>query len=303
MDTELTLLRDTPPWDWPGDAGRTFRKFLNSRKADAADRLIAAELAGDYTVIDNDLANVLLTVLRNREEPEDLRAAAAASFGAVLEGADTEFDEESGEFDDPEMVPISLGQFRSIRDTLQQLYADESIPKLVRRRILEASVRAPEPWHAEAIGKAYASGDHDWVLTAVFCMQYIKGFDKEILDALENPDPEIHYEAVRAAGEKELDAAWAHVSKLAQDESTPKDLRIAAIVAAGQIRPREAQEFLFELTDSTDEDIAEAADEALSFIGEEDDEEDEEDEFEDEDEDEDFEDEEDEEEDEEEGLF
>jgi len=271
MDLQLTLLRDTPPWEWPRDAGRTFRRFLNNRKADAADRLTAAELAGDYTVIDNDLTNVLLTVLCNREEPEDLRAAAAASFGAALDGASTELDPESGEFDDPEMVPISMGQFRTIQNALRRLYADESAPKLVRRRILEAAVRAPEPWHTEALAKAYASGDRDWILTAVFCMQYISGFDAEILEALHHRDSEIHYEAVRAAGDNVVDAAWPHVSQLAQDDRTPKDLRIAAIEAAAQIRPREAQEFLWELRDSKDEDIVDAAEEALSFIGEPDD--------------------------------
>lgn len=268
MDLELRILRDTPPWEWPGDAGRTFRKFLNNPKADAADRLIAAELAGDSTVIDNDGADVLLNVLRNAGEPEELRAAAAASFGPALEAADIEFDEEIREFDDPDSVPISLSQFHTVQDALRRLYADGSLPKLVRRRILEASVHAPEPWHAEAVGRAYGSGDPDLVLTAVFCMQYIRGFDKEILESLGNPNPEIHYEAIRAAGASCLDAAWPHVSKLAQDETTPKDLRIAAIEAAGQIRPHDAQEFLYDLTDSTDEDIAGAAEEALSYVGE-----------------------------------
>jgi hypothetical protein len=68
---------------------------LKDRAADPADRLIAAELAGDLTVIDNDLANVLLAVLRNKEEPEELRARRRLPSGP-LEVAFTEFDEESG---------------------------------------------------------------------------------------------------------------------------------------------------------------------------------------------------------------
>ena len=46
-----------------------------------------------------------------------------------------------------------------------QALFDSSIPKQVRRRILEASVRAPEDWHQNAIRAAYSSGDKDWMLT------------------------------------------------------------------------------------------------------------------------------------------
>lgn len=60
------------------------------------------------------------------------------------------------------------------------------------------------------------------------------------------------------------------------------NLRIAAIEAIGSIRPEEAQDILFELKDSKDEDVAEAAHEALSVILPED--EDDEKDFEDDDE-------------------
>jgi hypothetical protein len=262
---DLNILLDTPPWEWPKDAGRTFRKVLKDRLAKPSDRLIAAELAGDFTVIDNDLANVLLNVLRDSTEPDDLRAQAAISFGAALEVAWTEIDEDMEEFDDPEMVPISVGQFRTIQETLRRIYSDAGTPKLVRRRALEGSVRAPQDWHQDAIREAYATGDPEWVLTAVFAMHYVRGFEKETLEALQSTDPEIHFEAVVGAGSKELDAAWPHVLGLATHAGTEKDLRIAAIGAIGAIRPGEASPFLLELADSEDEDIAGAADEALSM--------------------------------------
>jgi HEAT repeat protein len=137
-------------------------------------------------------------------------------------------------------------------------------------------VRAPDAWHEGAVGAAYSSGDKEWRLTAVFCMRWVGGFDRQILDALKSADPQVHFEAVQAAGEWELDAAWPHVVKLAQDASTPKALLIAAIGAVGSIRPAEALEILVELADSEDEEIAEAADEAMSMaegFAEEDDEE------------------------------
>jgi hypothetical protein len=130
---------------------------------------------------------------------------------------------------------------------------------------LEASVRAHQTWHRDAITYAYSSGDKDWMLTAVFSMRWVRGFDDQILAALKSADPEIHYEAVNAAGNGELDAAWSHVVELVNDAATPKPLLLAAIGAVGSIRPAEAGNILVDLADSEDEEIAEAADEAMAM--------------------------------------
>jgi hypothetical protein len=256
---DLKTLMDTPPWDWPKDAGKIFQKILNDSRAEESDRLVAAELAGDSTVINDDLADALMAIIRHADEPEKLRARAAISLGAVLEQADTDG------FEDPDDVPISERTFRNIQDTLHRLYLDNSNPKEVRRRILEASVRAPKDWHQNAITAAYSSGDKDWILTAVFSMRWVRGFDNQILEALRSADPEIQYQAVNAAGNWELDAAWPRIVVLLNDAGTPKPLLLAAIGAASSIRPQEAQEILIDLAASDDEEIAEAADEAIAI--------------------------------------
>ncbi len=196
--TDLKVLLDTPPWDWPSDAAETFQQILTDKQAKEADRLIAVELAGDYTVINDTLAVTLLNVIGSADQSTEMRARAAISLGSALEGAD-----EDG-FDEPDDVPISESMASKIQGTLHQLYLDQGIPKEVRRKIFEASVRSPLDWHKDAIRKAYSSGDRDWKLTAVFAMGWIRGFDKQILEALENSDPEIHLEAVEAAGNWEL---------------------------------------------------------------------------------------------------
>ena len=81
---DLKTLLDTPPWDWPTDAGRMFRKILIDQRADESDRLVAAELAGDFTVINDDLAHTLLTVVGSDDEPEQLRASAIGFIGIEL---------------------------------------------------------------------------------------------------------------------------------------------------------------------------------------------------------------------------
>ncbi len=256
---DLKILRDTPPWDWPSDAGERFQEILRDQRASDSDRLVAAELAGDLTIINDELADSLIAIISSQNEPEQLRARAAIALGAVLEQADTDG------FEDPDDVPITQRKFRSIQASLQKLYFDNSILKEVRRRILEASVRAPENWHHDAISTAYSSGDKDWKLTAVFSMRWAAGFNDQILEASKSADPEIHYEAVEAAGNWELDAAWPHLVALVQDARSPKALLIAAIGAIASIRPAEAPEILIDLADSDDEEIAEAAEEAIGM--------------------------------------
>jgi hypothetical protein len=74
------------------------------------------------------------------------------------------------------------------------------VPKMVRAAELEASVRAAEDWHADAVRAAFASSDDDWKLTAVFCTGYVPGFDGQILESLKSKNPDVCYEAVVAAG-------------------------------------------------------------------------------------------------------
>jgi len=255
----LKILQDTPPWDWPKDAGKRFLQALTDRRANPSDRLIAAELAGDLVVMNDELADSLTAIVRNPDEPEQLRATAAIALGPVLERADTDG------FDDPDDVPITKRTFRHIQDSLQKVYFDSTAPKEVRRQVLEASVRAPESWHQNAIGTAYSSPDKDWKLTAVFSMRWVRGFDGQILEALKGADPEIHYEAVHAAGNWGLAAAWPQIVAIVNDAGAPKHLLLAAISAVAGIRPAEALETLSDLAESGDEDIAEAAQEAIAM--------------------------------------
>jgi hypothetical protein len=254
---DLKILQDTPPWDWPSDTGKRFQEVLTDPRANESDRLIAAGLAGDMTVINDELADALMTVVRSPDEPEPLRAQAAIAFGPILEQSDID------RFEDPDDLPIAERTFLNIQDLLQQLYSDHSIPKEVRRRTLEASVRAPQSWHEDAILTAYRSGDKEWMLTAVFSMRWVRGFDDQILEALKSADPEIHYQAVQAAGVWELAAAWPHVVGLITDAAVSKPLLLAAIDAAASIRPSEAGPILVDLSDSDDVEIAEAASEAM----------------------------------------
>ena len=126
-------------------------------------------------------------------------------------------------------------------------------------------MRAPQNWHEDAVRAAYGSDDEVWRLTGVFCMRFVRGFDEQILEALDSNNPDIHYEAVRAAGAWAVDAAWPHVTALVTAPNTDKPLLLTAIEAVGAIRPQQAAEILDDLADSDDEDIAEAVLEATAM--------------------------------------
>ena len=266
---DVKTLYDTPPWDWPDGANTVFLGILLDGQAAESDRLLAAELAGNFTVIDEELVAGLLSVLRSGAESEELRIRAVISLGPVLDYMDMEG------LEDPDEALISEKTFYRIQDSLRELYRDAAVPEKVRRKILEASVRAPQEWHKDAIRAAYAGGHEAWKLTAVFCMQYVRGFDKQILEALNSKDPDIHYEAVCAAGNWEVSKAWKHIKALVTSATTEKSLLLAAIDAVASIRPHEAGTVLSDLLASNDEDIVEAVHEALAMaegLSEEDDE-------------------------------
>ncbi len=256
----LRRLKDTPPWEWPPDAAEILLDALRDPGTSEADLEVAAELGGDYVVVNDELVEALLAILRSDERSEKVRGLAAISLGPVLEEADV------GTFPgDLDELPIEQETLEAIRTTLRALHTDPGVPSEVRRRILEASVRAPEEWHAEAVRTAYASDDELWRLTAVFCMRFIRGFDALILDALASTHAETHREAVLAASNWEIEAAWPHVKAIVMSEGMDKELLLAAIEAVGSIRPEEAGVRLVDLADSDDEDIAAAVEEALTL--------------------------------------
>jgi HEAT repeat protein len=271
---ELKIFKDIPPWEWPEDAAQIFLGVLGDDRTDESERLLAVELGGDFVVINDELVDALLAIVHNGKDSESLRARAAISLGPALEYAYMDG------FEDAEDVPISENKFHEIQESLCKLYMDTDVPQEVRRRILEAAVRAPQDWHQDAIREAYSSADESWRLTAVFCMGFVRGFNDQILEALGDENQDIHYQAVCAAGNWELDAAWSHIATLITAQDTDKYLLLAAIEAVAGIRPQEAAEILFDLSDSEDEDIADAAYEAMTmsevFLDPEDDDEDDE---------------------------
>ena len=103
----------------------------------------------DFVVINDELATTLLSIVCDANESPELRGRAAIGLGPALEAAHIYA------FDDPDEVPISEDTFQQIQTSLQTQFLNTKVPKEVRRRVLEASVRAPQDWHYEAVHSIY----------------------------------------------------------------------------------------------------------------------------------------------------
>jgi HEAT repeat protein len=91
------------------------------------------------------------------------------------------------------------------------------------------------------------------------------GFEQEILDALNSPDPDIRAQAVEAAGNQDVAAAWPCILSILESPRPDKDLLLVAIGAAAAIRPEEASEVLAGFLESTNEEVVAATEEALAM--------------------------------------
>ena len=161
---DLKILAETPPWEWPEDVDRVLLAVLTDGRADTDDRILAADLAGEFSVINDALADALLTILQSKDESEEIRGTAATSLGPVLEY--TEVDGFDDDLDDDN--PVSEATIDHIQKSLRRLYMDAGVPENVRRRVLEASVRSRQDWHQDAVRAAWSGNNPKWRLTAVF---------------------------------------------------------------------------------------------------------------------------------------
>lgn len=266
--TELQQIYNTPPWEWPETVTTLFLNALQDPHVDEADRLLAAEMAGDFVAIKDDLAKALLDIVEDNRESIELRSKAVISFGVALDYIYFDMDE-FAEVDEYNDFAVSEQMYQRILESLKSLYFDGTVPELVRRRTLEASVRSPQEWHCGAVRAAYQSQEKNWLITAVFCMQYIKGFQQEILEALQSKIPEIKYLAIQAAGNWGVTEAWPDIRNVLRNQDADMNLLLTAIDASVDIGHHEAIGVLNDLlAHSSNDDITEAAYEALAMLDE-----------------------------------
>ena len=184
--------------------------------------------------------------------PGRVRARAAISLGPAS-------DADIQRFEEPEYSSIGERTFAKIKASLRALYTDGGVPENVRRGILEASVRAPQRWHEDAIQpRTPAATSPDRGLRHAL----IPGFNEEIVEALDSDNEDIRTKrSSRPEAPRQWLAPWPRVVALVPSRKTPKHLLLAVIEAVASIRPPEAPEILDDLLDSGDEEYVAAVEE------------------------------------------
>jgi hypothetical protein len=260
------MTRDAPPLDGFDDATRELVVALWSDDPAVREHTIE-EIA---PVVDDGLARELLRFARDPAGGEKERGQALIALGPALEECRDEELPDGGLESPPAgaegwwELPLSSEGYREVTEDLRRIYHDGSLPKLVRRRAVEAAVRAPRDWHREAAAAAWRSDDPEWRLTAVFLMGHLPGFQDEILEAFRGRDPVIRREAMRAAGRSATgEVLAADLLAIAADRVADRDDRLAAIAALADHQPDEAAGVLDRLVDDPDPEVAAAAREAL----------------------------------------
>lgn len=177
-----------------------------------------------------------------------------------------------GEYD-----KIPEGEILPVQETLAELWGNSHEAFEIRRSALESLANSQHAIVPNAIQIAYDSDDKLLNLSAIIAMgrTYDKQWRDIVLDELDNDDPEIRFEAVRASGELTLSDEDA-VMKLAQIiQEDDRAAKLMAIWALGEIGSQQAINVLDDLghdsSDSDDEELISAIEEAYSnasFMGE-----------------------------------
>ena len=101
-----------------------------------------------------------------------------------------------------EYEEIAEEEINPVQNTLIDIWNDQSLPVELRRRALEAISNGSHDIVPKAIRQAYKSDDTLMTISALFAMgaSYDNQWDELVLKELDNANPEIQYEAAKAAG-------------------------------------------------------------------------------------------------------
>lgn len=142
---------------------------------------------------------------------------------------------------------------------------------LVRRRALEALGFASQPDIQQFIQKAYDSNDEEWLQSALFAMgrSCDQRWASSVLQMIDHPDPTVRFEAIRAAGELEIQDARDLLFDILEEGTDDDELYYAVIWSLSKIGGEGVRSLIESSIDETDDEeeiqILEEALENLDF--------------------------------------
>ncbi len=186
-------------------------------------------------------------------QTSDVRAAAASALGKyVYLGEMEEIDAE-----------IQTLVEQALLDTVR--LANESLE--VQRRAVESLAFSSREGIDRIIEAAYYHDDELMRVSAVFAMGCSSNpkWGKIVISELENDSSAVRFEAARACGELGIKSAVGRLIRMVNEDADP-EVQGNAVWALGQIGGKKAGDALEQLTQSSNEAIREAAEEALEEL-------------------------------------
>jgi HEAT repeat protein len=228
------------------DFGQVFR--LLTKDSDPEVRASAA--SGLWEDKDKQDIELLLDMMQNDAQPS-VRAAAASALGNAASQAEMD-----------ELDPVQAG--RLISALLEAYTNDQDFE--VRQRALESVSYVSAAPIPDLIRAAYDSTELRLKVAAIFAMgrSCLPQWQEIIAKELASSEPEIRFEAVRAAGEMEDEELVWPVARLIADED--EEVRLQAVDALGKIGGDLAERTLLGLAESGDDAVREAAVDALEWL-------------------------------------
>jgi len=171
---------------------------------------------------------------------------------------------------------VLLGELETIRADLYEQIVKHLISIVegidharVKQRALESLGYSSQPSIPGLIQNAYLSNDPGWVTSALCAMgrSADDAWAAQVDKMLSSPDPDVQFEAVRAAGELELTGSREKLLAALDDGVDDEEIRLALIWSLSQIGGDEVKEKLDELlNDATDDDEVEWIEKAIDNL-------------------------------------
>lgn len=233
--------------DIEADFNRLFRYLLDDEDAEVREHAID----GLWEDEDAALINPLIGAMRS-DAAARVRAAAASSLGRYVLLAETK------------RIPSERGE--QIAEALLAVVRNSGEDQLVRRRAIESISYRGDETVRDIVESAYASEEAKMRATAVFSMGRSADpyWRRTVAQELWSPDPQMRFEAARAAGELEYKVAVPRLIELLEDAD--REVQDASITALGQIGGKAAREALVGLLEGDDEVARELAQDALDEL-------------------------------------
>jgi HEAT repeat protein len=196
-----------------------------------------------------DLVDPFLEFLTD-DKSEVVRVAAATALGIYLYLG--------------EMEELSEEETHKVEEALLTAYHSQDTLE-VRRRALESLGFSASPEAAVAIDDAYESEEDLLKVSALFAMG--RTLDSErwaetVAADLNHADPQIRFEAVRAAGELQLEDTIPQLGLLLHDSQA--DVQEMAVWALGEIGTEDSRRFLQDRLETADEELTELIEDAMA---------------------------------------